>query len=71
MTASFDLSLAFLAKRGTSESTISLITNGLTVFRRIFSRLNSLPVIDKIATCLVSLVRMRGTWGPSRLDLGM
>ena len=52
MTASFPLSLAFLAKRGTSERIISRITNGRTVRNRIFSKLNSLPVIERMATCL-------------------
>ena len=55
MTASFPLSLAFLANRGTSERTISRITNGRTVRNRIFSKLNSFPVMDRIATCLYQL----------------
>jgi len=52
MTASFDLSDAFFAKRGTSERVISRMTNGRTVFNLIFSRWKSLPVMERIATCL-------------------
>jgi len=70
MTASFPLSLAFLANRGTSERTISRITNGRTVRNRIFSKLNSFPVMDRIATCLYQLTIFRGgTLGQFHLDL--
>jgi hypothetical protein len=59
ITASFPLSDAFLANRGTSERVISRITKGRTVLNRIFSKWNSFPVIDRIATCLPSILIIR------------
>lgn len=52
ITASLDLSEAFLAKRGTSERMMSLMTKGRTVFNLIFSNWKSRPVMDRMATCL-------------------
>lgn len=72
MTASFPLSLAGLENRGTSERIISRITNGRTVRNRIFSKSNSFPVIERIATCLDQMdILRRRTLAQFHLDLDL